>query len=101
MSSTVMYLRLKYTFLQLDKGVKKSKSTRTTFDITGSTTALTGSISIFIQRAKMNKIWKGAAQCGRFAGAGKGGCFPAKSYRNEPGFAGENGNKKAGIYGER
>jgi hypothetical protein len=37
-------LRLKYTFLQLDKGVKKSKSTRTTFDITGSTTALTGSI---------------------------------------------------------
>jgi hypothetical protein len=37
-------LRLKYTFLQLDKNVKKSKSTRTTFDITGSTTALTGSI---------------------------------------------------------
>jgi hypothetical protein len=37
-------LRLKYTFLQLDKGVKKVKSTRTTFDITGSTTALTGSI---------------------------------------------------------
>jgi hypothetical protein len=37
-------LRLKYTFLQLDKGVKKAKSTRTTFDITGSTTALTGSI---------------------------------------------------------
>jgi len=37
-------LRLKYTFLQLDKGVKRSKGTRTTFDITGSTTALTGSI---------------------------------------------------------
>ncbi|AEV98533.1 hypothetical protein A4D02_21725 [Niastella koreensis] len=37
-------LRLKYTFLQLDKGVKKNKGTRTTFDITGSTTALTGSI---------------------------------------------------------
>lgn len=37
-------LRLKYTFLQLDKGVKRTKSTRTTFDITGSTTALTGSI---------------------------------------------------------
>jgi hypothetical protein len=37
-------LRLKYTFLQLDKGVKKTKSTRTTFDITSSTTALTGSI---------------------------------------------------------
>jgi hypothetical protein len=37
-------LRLKYTFLQLDKGVKRTKGTRTTFDITGSTTALTGSI---------------------------------------------------------
>jgi hypothetical protein len=37
-------LRLKYTFLQLDKGVKRTKSTRTTFDITGSATALTGSI---------------------------------------------------------
>lgn len=37
-------LRLKYAFLQLDRGVKRTKSTRTTFDITGSTTALTGSI---------------------------------------------------------
>lgn len=37
-------LQLKYTFLQLDKTVKKTKSTRTTFDITGSATALTGSI---------------------------------------------------------
>lgn len=37
-------LQLKYTFIQLDKQVKKVKSTRTTFDITGSTTALTGSI---------------------------------------------------------
>jgi hypothetical protein len=37
-------LKLKYTFLQLDKRVKGTKNTRTTFDITGSTTALTGSI---------------------------------------------------------
>ena len=37
-------LQLKYTFLQLDKRVKNVKSARTTFDITGSTTALTGSI---------------------------------------------------------
>ena len=37
-------LQLKYTFLQLDKSVKSSKNTRTTFDITGSSTALTGSI---------------------------------------------------------
>lgn len=37
-------LQLKYTFLQLDRNVRKAKNTRTTFDITGSTTALTGSI---------------------------------------------------------
>src|SRR5438034_2813623 len=37
-------LHLKYTFVQLDKNVKTTKNARTTFDITGSTTALTGSI---------------------------------------------------------
>ncbi len=37
-------LQLKYTFVQLDKGVKKTKNARTGFDITSSTTALTGSI---------------------------------------------------------
>lgn len=37
-------LQLKYSFLQLDKRVKNSKTSRTTFDITSSTTALTGSI---------------------------------------------------------
>lgn len=37
-------LQLKYTFLQLDKGVKKTKNARTGFDITSSTTALTGTI---------------------------------------------------------
>ncbi len=37
-------LQLKYTFLQLDRNVRKGKNTRTTFDITGSATALTGSI---------------------------------------------------------
>lgn len=37
-------LQLKYSFLQLDKRVRGSKNTRTTFDITSSTTALTGSI---------------------------------------------------------
>lgn len=36
--------QLKFSFIQLDKGVKKTKSTRTTFDITSSTTALTGTI---------------------------------------------------------
>ena len=35
---------MKFTFIQLDKGVKRVKSTRTTFDITSSTTALTGSV---------------------------------------------------------
>lgn len=37
-------LQLKYTFVQLDKGVKKTKNARTGFDITSSSTALTGTI---------------------------------------------------------
>lgn len=49
-------LVLKYTFLQLDKGVKKTKSTRTTFDITSSTTALTGSILASSASSSTQKI---------------------------------------------
>lgn len=37
-------LRLKYTFLQLDKKLKKTKTVRTSFDLTSATTALTGTI---------------------------------------------------------
>jgi hypothetical protein len=37
-------LELKYSFLQLDKNIKRIKDTRTTFDVTASTTTLTGTI---------------------------------------------------------
>lgn len=37
-------LKLKYTFLQLDKQLKKTKTFRTTFDLTSATTSLTGTI---------------------------------------------------------
>ncbi len=37
-------LQLKYTFLQLDKKLKKNKTARTSFDLTSATTALTGTI---------------------------------------------------------
>jgi hypothetical protein len=37
-------LRLKYTFLQLDRKLKKTKTARTSFDLTSATTALTGTI---------------------------------------------------------
>jgi hypothetical protein len=37
-------LQLKYTFLQLDKRLKKTRSTRTTFDLTSASTSLTGTI---------------------------------------------------------
>jgi hypothetical protein len=37
-------LQLKYAFLQLDKGLKKTKTTRTAFDLTSASTALTGTI---------------------------------------------------------
>lgn len=39
-------LQLKYTFLQLDKRVRKVKNVRTSFDITSSATALTGSVMV-------------------------------------------------------
>ncbi len=37
-------LQLKYTFLQLDKKLRRTKSLRTTFDLTAATTSLTGTI---------------------------------------------------------
>ncbi|MDB5192851.1 MAG: hypothetical protein JWQ96_2414 [Segetibacter sp.] len=37
-------LQLKYTFLQLDKKLKRTKGARTTFDLTAATTSLTGTI---------------------------------------------------------
>jgi hypothetical protein len=37
-------LRLKYTFLQIDKRLKKTKTARTSFDLTSATSALTGTI---------------------------------------------------------
>jgi hypothetical protein len=37
-------LQLKYTFLQLDKKLKKTKTFRTSFDLTSATTSLTGTI---------------------------------------------------------
>ena len=38
----VYILQLKYTFLQLDKSLKKTRTARTSFDLTSTTTALTG-----------------------------------------------------------
>ncbi len=37
-------LRLKYTFLQLDRKLKKTKTARTSFDLTSATTALSGTV---------------------------------------------------------
>jgi hypothetical protein len=38
-------LQLKYTFMVLDRQIKSNKSTRTTFDLTSATTALSGSVA--------------------------------------------------------
>ncbi len=51
-------LQLKYTFVQLDKGVKKTKNARTGFDITSSTTALTGTIMSSATSAGTQKTGK-------------------------------------------
>lgn len=37
-------LRLKYTFLQVDKKIKKTRGARTSFDLTSATSALTGTV---------------------------------------------------------
>lgn len=37
-------LQLKYSFLQLDKRIKKNRAVRTSFDLTGAATALTGTL---------------------------------------------------------
>lgn len=49
-------MQLKYAFLQLDKSVKRVKSTRTTFDITSSVTALTGSILVASSDANNKQV---------------------------------------------
>ena len=52
-------LQMKFTFIQLDKGVKRVRGTRTTFDITSSTTALTGSVlasSASVGSQKVGKV---------------------------------------------
>jgi hypothetical protein len=54
----VYIMQLKYTFLQLDKSVKKTRGTRTGFDITGSTTALTGSILAYSANTSAQKTGK-------------------------------------------
>ncbi len=51
-------MQLKYTFIQLDKNVKKTRGTRTGFDITGSTTALTGSILAYSENKSTQNTGK-------------------------------------------
>ncbi len=51
-------LQLKYTFIQLDKSVKRTKSTRTGFDITSSTTTLTGTILNYSDNSSTQKTGK-------------------------------------------
>lgn len=59
---TKWILDLKYTFLQLDKRVRKTRSTRSTFDITSATSTVTG--TIFATTANKDKAvndWKADA----------------------------------------
>ncbi len=51
-------LQLKYTFLQLDKKLKKTKNFRTTFDLTAATTSLTGTILSVSSNADAQKTGK-------------------------------------------
>ncbi len=51
-------MQLKYSFLQLDRSIKRVKNTRTTFDITSSATALTGTILGSAADAGSQKVGK-------------------------------------------
>ncbi|MDQ3842671.1 MAG: hypothetical protein M3342_01455 [Bacteroidota bacterium] len=49
-------LQLKYTFLQLDRRLKKTRTTRTTFDLSSASSSLTGTILATSGNDKMGKI---------------------------------------------
>ena len=65
-------LQLKSTFRILDKKIKHTKNTRTTFDLTSASTALGG--TIFSSLPKPTNHRKNFTKCGRGAGAGKRSC---------------------------
>ncbi|MES2777926.1 MAG: hypothetical protein V4722_27345 [Bacteroidota bacterium] len=50
--------QLKYTFKQLDRQIKKTKNTRTTFDLTSATSALGGSVVTTINNGGTNTLGK-------------------------------------------
>lgn len=55
---TTYVLQLKYTFLQLDRKLKKTKSFRTSFDITSAGTSLTGTVMSTSDNADTQKKGK-------------------------------------------
>jgi len=50
--------QLKYTFRQLDRQIKKTKNTRTTFDLTSATSALGGTVVTTINNGGTNTLGK-------------------------------------------
>ncbi len=50
--------QLKYTFKQLDKQIKRTKNTRTTFDLTSATSALGGTVVTTINNGGTNTLGK-------------------------------------------
>ena len=70
-------LQLKYAFVQLDKKVKNTKNTRTTFDLTTASTALGGTVfsSASIRSAKYRQ---NSSECRRGACSGKRNRAPRK-----------------------
>jgi hypothetical protein len=57
-------LQLKYTFLQMDKKIKKTKNTRTSFDFTSATSALTGTVLNSSSDPNTQKIGKNLPSIG-------------------------------------
>ncbi len=94
-------MQLKYSFLQLDKRVKGSKNTRTAFDITSSTTALTGSILASAKDDNSQQIGKVLPSVGVSLVPIKEAVSPQKVFDQNQASLVEDFHQAPGLYGPR
>jgi hypothetical protein len=73
-------LQLKYAFLELDKKVKKTKSTRTGFDLASGTSALGGTVFSTMQKDQQKSLGKILPSVGVALVPVKEAVSPVKSY---------------------
>lgn len=75
-------LQLKYTFKELDKKVRGTKNTRSTFDLASGTTALSGAVLLTSDNASSQNLGKVMPSVGVTLVPVKEAVAPVKSYEN-------------------